>query len=535
MANESDADRIQRDKDRRRAEERLRIEREHHRRLHDVEALRRNPLHAEFGGGAHEESKRAEDSPPETPPTALARDSAPEAAPVPTEVTPRRPRASKPEPEPPHRQIGRPLQSDTVRHFLALDPAEQFDIEALNLLPFAPLLHEGGDDPELLALLAERSEALMERVKREVDDPLNAGALLREFALKWYRESPTQPNWGETMPPRWGGIFGDSKASGGKLHPWINSRLWAVHQRSVREGGVRHRVRHGLSRSHVAENSVNRTVSQQIQSEVAQAFIDDIASRPRKPESSFPLIRLSELAVRRQVPTVNDALAALFSSSESGPFVILHPNRYPDCEEVQLRPPSGVASGAALAYSLVSPKGARKTSRGTSPSEGVAAGETSTGSPPPVDESEGVDATLIWDAKTVSAANWRAVFEESLHEKRRLDAPPRDYRSRPSYTGLRALLLKDDELRKMFLSVKWRGRPAGMPLLVTLIQKGTLVPEVSTDHEYLEAELGEVCQGDPQFVPEGGVWKFPGWVVEREGTHREGFRYTAHPETASST
>jgi hypothetical protein len=431
------------------------------------------------------------------------------------------------------RPIGKPVQSETLRKFLALDPAEQFDIQALNQLPFAPLLNEGARDPELLELLATRSESLMERVKREVDDPLSAGALLRELALVWFRDSPEESAWAQIAQDRWGGIFAESKISGGKLHPWLNMRLWAVHQQSIREGSMRHRFKRGLARSHLAEAAISRTATQQIQAEVAQAFVDDLASRPRPTDASFPLVRLSELAVRRQVATVNEALAVLFNSSETGPFVVLHPNRYPDADELQIRPPSGVASGAALAYALVAPKSLRKSGRAGSTGSlggGDTSGSLGTGS-----EEEGpVDLATIWDAKAISAATWRSVLEESHREKHRLDAPPKDYRTRLPYATLREQLLKDPEIRKLFLAVKWRGRPAGLPLLVALLQKGTIAPEVITDHEYLEAELGELSQGDPQFVPEGGTWKFPGWTVTREGTHHEGFRYTAVPDPAAA-
>jgi hypothetical protein len=534
MVNETDADRIQRERDRRRAEERLRIEREHHRRLHEVETLRRTAPHVAAEGpekGSPSGGRETTEAGGEILPTSPA--ASPSTKPVSRETSP----GPSPEAAPiPPRPIGRPLLEENIQAFLALDPAERFDIQALNVLPIAPLLHEESKDPGLLALLAERSEALMDRVKREVDDPLSAGALLREFALDWYRRSPDDPSWSGTMPDRWGGIFAESKVSGGRLHPWLNLRLRALQQRSVREGRIRNRVRRGLSRSSVADSAVSRTPSQQIQAEVAQAFLDDLAARPRKAEGPLPLVRLSELAVRRQVPTINDALAALFSSSESGPFVVLHPNRYPDCDELQIRPPSGVAAGAALAFSLVSPKSGRRTGpRSGGVPEAVEGGPQSPGAEERLEEEGSPDASTIWEARAASGPIWRSIVEEGRREKRRLDAPPRDYRSRPSYTILRELLLQDGEFRKAFLSVKWRGRPAGLPLLTSLLQKGTISPEVATDHEYLEAELGELSQGDPQFVPEGGTWKFPGWTVTREGSHRDGFRYRATPDPSGTT
>ncbi|MCI4353544.1 MAG: hypothetical protein L3K14_09240 [Thermoplasmata archaeon] len=526
MVNETDADWIQREKDRRRAEERLRIEREHHRRLHDVETLRRTATHPGSEG-------RDRPSPPtqrSAAPNPDSREEAPTGSrtPVPAQA------ASRPEEtkETPPRPIGRRITSQSLQSFLALDPAERFDIQALNQLSVSPLLPEGEGDSELFALLAGRAEALMQRVKREVDDPLSASALLRELGLVWYRRSPDDPAWAEQMPNRWGGIFAESKISGGRLRPWLNLRLWSLHQSSIRQGRMRERVRRGLSRSRTADNAVSRTVTQQIQAEVAQALLDDLASRPRKADAPFPLIRLSELAVRRQVATVTDALATLFSASESGPFVLLHPNRYPDCEELQIRPPSGGTSGAALAFTLVALKTRRS---GALPSALLdALGVAVSGGAQPAASGQGdpIDLDAIWQVKTLSETTWRAILDESRREKRRLDPPPRDYRSRAPYSTLRELLLRDAEVRKAFLAVKWRGRPAGLPLLTALLQKGMIAPEVSTDHEYIEAELGELSQGDPQYVPEGGIWKFPGWTVTREGTHAEGFRYRAVPDPA---
>jgi len=60
-----------------------------------------------------------------------------------------------------------------------------------------------------------------------------------------------------------------------------------------------------------------------------------------------------------------------------------------------------------------------------------------------------------------------------------------------------------------------------------LLQKGSLVPEVVTDHEYLEAELGDLAQGDPQWHPADETWTVGEWKVVREGSHEKGFRFTA--------
>ena len=328
------------------------------------------------------------------------------------------------------------------------------------------------------------------------------------------------------MTERWAGLFADSRVGGGRLQPWINVRLWTMREEAARAGPFRQKLKRGLTRDRGAEAALGRTAHQQILAEVAQALLDDLAARPRPADPSVPLVRLSELAVRRQVPTINDSLALLFSAPETGPFVLLHPNRYPDCEEVVLRPPVAGATGAALAYSLVMGRSARKPSGRT---RGPGDDRTLEGEVRPDPLADEVDAASIWIAEEVGPDTWRRILEEHRRERRRLDSPPKDARSRPAYAALRTLLLLDGSVRKSFLSVKWRGRPTGLPLLVSLLQKSTLVPEVSTDHEYLEAELGELAQGDAQWHPEDGRWEFPGWVAVREGDHRQGFSFRADP------
>jgi hypothetical protein len=409
-----------------------------------------------------------------------------------------------------------------------MNPAERFDIQVLNAARFTGLIEAIGDDPRLLREVAERAEMLMVRVKQEVDDPLSAGAFLRERVLEWYRLSVGNPEWSAQIPPRWAGIFTDSRVSGGKLVPWLNTRLWSLRESAARARGLTTRLRRSLLRDRGGDAAVTRSPAQQIQAEVAQAVLDDLAGRGRDPESPVPLVRLSELAVRRQVQTVNDALAALFASPETGPFVILHPNRYPDCEQLDIRPPAPTASGAALAYSLSPARTPRRPARagsGAGSAEPLASGGEATEER--LDGQEDLDASTIWEAENVSAATWVRVVDERRRERHRLDAPPKDYRARAAWATLRSLVLENPDFRKAFLAAKWRGRPSGLPLLAQLLQKGSFAPEVATDHEYLEAELGELQQGDPQWRPENSVWHIGEWTITREGTHHEGYRYVA--------
>lgn len=518
MADDSDAVRILRDREQQRARERARIDEERHDRRRELSRLRSLNSGTAFEPPAEEGKSGAEPrvaltSPPPPPPPPPS-PSIGTGLPLP--------------PPPPPRDIGGVLRPPVLAEFLQTNPMDRFNIQALNTLRIAGLVEAARGDPVLLHGVARQAAALMGRVKAEVDDSLFAGAFLRDQALLWYQRSSEDPGWTDEMPERWAGLFAESRVSGGRLQPWLNLRLWSLYEQASRGGPLRARLRRGLSRERQVEESVTRTPIQQIRAEVAQAILDDLASRRRDPESPLPLVRLSELAVRRQVPTVNEALALLFNAPETGPFVVLHPNRYPECEEVQIRPPVGNASGAALAYSLVSSRAGRRSSaRSKSASEAVLEGEASEGGGSSSDDEAELDATTIWEAEEVDPSVWRRIIKERRRERRRLETPPKECRNRPAYAVLRDLLLEDAEFRPAFLSVKWRGRPSGLPLLGTLLQKGTLAPEVATDHEYLEAELGDLVQGDPQWHPPDGRWTIKGWTVSLEGSHSEGFRFAA--------
>jgi hypothetical protein len=519
MVDDSDVEHIQRDREHRRAVERLRIEDERHERQLELARMRL----LEPPGG--------------TPPPLEADDDLPKVvhlrtSPPPAVATSGSAGTSTPSGPPemlPLRPIGESVLPPSIAEFLKTDPTEQFDIQALNILRLTDLVGETRGDLTLLATVARRAAALMVRVKAEVDDPLSAGGFVRDQVLQWYRESFKESEWTTRMSGRWAGLFAESRVSGGRLEPWLNLRLWSLRESAVQAGTIGQKLRRGLSRDRPTEAAIGRTPSQQIHAEVAQAILDDLAAHPRDPEVPLPLVRLSELAVRRQVPTVNDALALLFTGHEAGPFVILHPNRYPDCEELVIRPPAPAASGAALAYSLGPGKPSRKpVSRpgkggGASDPEAAVRGDEAT-------DAE-LDAETIWEAERVSPTAWRQVVDEARGARRRLDPPPKDFRTRAAYSALRDLLFEDGDFRKAFLAARWRGRPAGLPLLVSLLQKGSITPEVSTDHEYLEAELGEFAQGDPHWSPPDGVWKLGGWTIAREGSHREGFRFRAQRDS----
>jgi hypothetical protein len=521
MSDDSDATRILREREQRRALERARIDEERHDRQLELSRLRL------FGFGSPLRPLEEPDEPVARPLIAPATETNGTSS---SDIDSR-----APEPRGPAtrlREIGGALRPPILAEFLQTNPVDRFDVQSLNALRFPGLVEAARGDPALLAAIGRQAEVLMERVKREVDDPLSAGAFLRDRVLRWYRESPEDPKWTEHVQNGWAGLFAESRVSGGRLQPWLNLRLWSVREEVTRTGSLRLRLRRGLTRDRRIEASVTRTPSQQIRAEVAQAILDDLVRVRREDDAPVPLVRLSELAVRREVPTVNDALALLFSAPESGPFVLLHPNRYPDCDELQIRPPTGGTTGAAMAYSLVPGRAGRKApgrSRGAvGPGLVTGAGDLDSTAE---DQNEELDATTIWESEDVEPSTWRRVIKERRRERHRLDPPPKDCRNRPAYGVLRDLLLDEAEFRQAFLAVKWRGRPSGLPLLVTLLQKGSLAPEVATDHEYLEAELGDLAQGDPQWHPADGSWTIRGWTVVRSGSHHDGFRFAAKRST----
>lgn len=537
MTEDSDAESIRRERERRRAEERSGIDRDRRERELELARLRRAELlqtieerktepTATEGTSPKVDSKRAlVESPPseETVQSSSGRiELAPRVAAGPPKSGETRGAS------PTDRPIGRSIHTPALRQLLALNPTERFDIQLLNSLTFPGLVDEAARDPQILEPLRRRAESLMVRVKAEVDDPLNAGAFLREQVLLWYQKSGDDPEWSARMPERWAGLFADSRVTGGKLHRWLNARLLSVYEEALHAGRLGARIRRGLRAPKAVEAAVSRTPHQQIQAEAAQALLDDLAARPRSGDGPYPLVRLSELAVRRQVATLNEALALLFSSHETGPFIVLHPNRYPDCDEVQIRPPAGGASGAALAFLLVSSRSARRGgARSGSPAAPRAGGGEEAASGGGELEEEAYDGTTIWESTSARASTWKQLVEEHRRERKHLGAPPKDYRVRPSYAALRDALLEDEELRKAFMVARWRGRPAGLPLLVTLLQKGVLAPEVGTDHEYLEAELGSLVADDPEWKPPNGTWTFHNWTVVREESPAEGRKYRA--------
>ncbi len=281
-----------------------------------------------------------------------------------------------------------------VTTFLRSNRTEGFDIQTLNALPLSTLVERTRGDRAVIDAIAGQADELMARVKHDIDDPESAAALLRDQVRYWLRESAKDPAWTARMPDRWAGLFADSREHGGRLRRWLGDRLWTLRQEAVRGGSLGARLRRSLGGRGAKMKVVVRDAPEEIRGEVAQAILDDLSTHPHDPAAPLPLIALSELAQRRQVVTVNDALGQLFSAPDGGSFVILHPNRYPDCPEVVIRPPSPRAKGAALAYTMGLLRPPAAPAAGTPSVLGPAISATAASAGPSVDP--GADAETVW-------------------------------------------------------------------------------------------------------------------------------------------
>lgn len=407
-----------------------------------------------------------------------------------------------------------------------MDAAERFDLEALNLLPWGELAQEAAEDGRSRREMRSKVDELLARVRQETDDTVAAGSLLRRWVVTWYHRSREDPAWSEEMPARWGGIFTDSKEAGGRRHPWLPQRMLGA-TRSDPLPNPLGRLLHRRPAPSPTARGLDRSPAQLWAAEVAQALLDDLASHPRPDSGRLSLVRLSELAGRRTPDIVNEALAGLLSSPTQGPFVLLHPNRYPDCDLVAIRPPTRGATGASLSYVLH--VAAARPSALPSGTGIVGEGPLAVASEPGLGGGEGGDLAEgdgdPWSSEDRSEEAWKALLAAMRKRKKHLAAPPKDFRQLATYRSLRSLLVSDAASRASFLSTKWRGRPAGLALLASLLTEGSLTMEAATDYEYLESELGDVERGDPDRHPDPPEWRIAGGTVRREGNFQAGYRY----------
>ena len=412
-----------------------------------------------------------------------------------------------PKPSAPSRPASAWRSSEIVK-FLQMNPEEKFDIEAINAIDSQALLDEAHGDKRILREIQRTAEALLPRVRAETEDPILVSAILRSKTLDWYRHSPSDKEWGASTPVRWGGIFHESRVPGGRLSRKLSARLTNLITQCIEGSGTIAFLRagaHGLFRGSAMLASIAQfglgSKRPRLTQQVAQAYLDDLAATSRSHDQLLPLERLSDLARRASSQEVNVTLVELFPQEVPGILAVVDPRFHPGMNALSIRVVPAKTSDDASTYDLV---------------QGVAH---------PIKESGGADAadasgagSSPWEREDMTKKDWLALFKLLEKRKARLDAPPRDNpRDRDSYLGLRDLILAEPAIRKGFLAVHWKGKPAGLTLLSQLLADGTLTPEVETDGDYLEAELDHPEKGHADRHAKDGHWTLAhGWTVTRE-------------------
>ena len=235
-------------------------------------------------------------------------------------------------------------------------------------------------------------------------------------------------------------------------------------------------------------------------------------------DSPTPLLRLSELANKVTPAEANATLAALFKAEPAGPFVVLHPSRFPEFEFVFIRPPPPRATGAAVAYEMISAPADQPL-----PTADAGSAQLPSAFAAPV---IAADPTAdLWARDAVGDAGWTSALGEFERRRERIPTPPSDFRKLPPYFELRKLIIANPDARRTFLATRWRGKPPGLALVGQLLTERALEPEVETDAEYLEAELSDIERNDPNWRPPTPTWTIASGVrVTRTGEHGA-FRY----------
>src|SRR5947199_5432546 len=411
-----------------------------------------------------------------------------------------------------------------LEKFLQLNPLEKFDLEAINSVDAQVLVGEARENKRVLREVLRTAEALLPRVRAETEDPLLVSAILRSKTLDWVRRSPSDSSWAETMPLRWGGIFYESRVPGGRLSRKLSTRLANLIALCVEASGTVAFLRAGVAGIFRGSAMMAKMVQFGLSSkrprhvqQVAQAYLDDLASSRCVGKQPVPLERLSDVARRNGTAEVNITLVELFSQEGTGTLMVLDPRFHPGMDPVAIRVVPPKTQDDAATYDLVH-SGVRAIRESGHSNE--APNEASPASP--------------WERSDMTKKEWLGMFKALEKRKERLWAPPRENsRDRESYIGLRDLLLADAAVRRAFLAVHWKGRPSGLAILCQLLSAGTLVPEFDTDADYLEAELEHLGQGHADHRSKDGQWKLAhGWTVVREAADGNTRTYRANGKSA---
>jgi hypothetical protein len=400
-------------------------------------------------------------------------------------------------------------EPQALEAFLQMNPEERFDLEAINAIDTRAVLEQARGDKRTLHEVVRTAEALLPRVRAETEDPILVSGILRDKTLDWYRRSATNQEWTEVMPLRWGGMFYESRVPGGRLSRKLSVRLTGLINQCVEAAGTVAFLRAGFSGLFRGSKMMAKAVQFSLGSrrprltqQVAQAYLDDLASTVRNGDHALPLERLSALARRNGSSEVNMTLTELFTSEVANLLTVLDPRFHPGLGALGIRIVPARNQEDVATYDLVH------------------IGPHPSGKKPGASDADEVDAIpgSPWERETMTKRDWLVLLKDLAKQKGKLEAPPRENpRDRASYVSLRELVLTEAVARKAFLAVAWKGRPSGLILLGQLLSKASWAPDVDTDADYLEAELDHLDAAQPEHRREEGEWDLGhGWKVTRE-------------------
>jgi len=416
-------------------------------------------------------------------------------------------------------------EPSVLETFLQMNPEEKFDLEAVNSIDVRALLEQARGDKRVLHEIVRTAEALLPRVRAETEDPILVSGILRTKTVDWYLRSPSDRSWTVTMPVRWGGMFHESRVPGGRLSRKLSVRLTGLINQSVEASGTAAFLRAGVTGLFRGSKMMAKAVQFSLGSkrprltqQVAQAYLDDLAANPRNGDYPLPLERLGDFARRNGSSEVNMTLAELFAPEAAGRLSVLDPRFHPGLSSLAIRIAPARNQEDASTYDLV---------QSSAPPPGEAGGLNV--------PSSRSNPLAYWENEGMTKKDWFVLLKGLEKRKARLDPPPRDNpRDRPSYLTLRELILTESTGRKAFLVSHWKGRPSGLILLCQLLSKGSLVPEVDTDGDYLEAELDHPAPGLEDSKSKEGEWNLGhGWRVVRESAVSRGRTYRAEAKSGT--
>ncbi|MCI4367409.1 MAG: hypothetical protein L3K08_06625, partial [Thermoplasmata archaeon] len=340
--------------------------------------------------------------------------------------------------------------------FLQFNAFDRFDLVALNSINLAHVVQEADrKDRALLHQVRHVADSLAPRVRTETGDADEVAQLLRDLSCHWYLESVRPPSapggrpWKAWASEAWGGLFYESRVTGGWRKPRLADRLlWASRGRSEPEAALRERIFHRPPGREESETLDGRSHEEVLVLRVAQAILDDLASTPRSTVPVVALPHLNDLAGAVNLREVNSALQSLFHSFDEASFLFLDPNRNPEVGLCTLHWPSERRGTPGALYQLVQQADSSAAALPACP----ARTDTPRGDPAPD--------VSAWFAIARSRAEWIDLLTQLDGQGARLPPPPpTTCRQSGGYTSLRDALLQGPPINVLFAKVQWKGRP----------------------------------------------------------------------------